>query len=97
VLASIGVPPSFRSPDANGYVQYVAGQVASGNHLVLLVGFVSNADLPAGAPTDPGGEGFFIAKNSWGVGYGDCGFAYLSFELVTLWHDSFWYLDDDVD
>ena len=97
VMASIQVPPAFRSPDANGYVQYVAGEQASGNHLVEVVGFIGEADLPAGAPSDPDGVGFFVIKNSWGIDYGDCGFSYLSYEFMRNWRNSFWYLDDDVD
>jgi Papain family cysteine protease len=78
LVMSIGVPPSFDNPDANGYVNFVAGETSRGSHAILAVGFVANADLPAGAPLDPDGEGYFVIKNSWSTGYGDCGFAYLS-------------------
>ncbi|MDH3686838.1 MAG: hypothetical protein OEP95_11460 [Myxococcales bacterium] len=94
VLASIPVPPSFESPDANGYVQHVPGETADGNHLILIVGFVANADLPAAAPLDPAGVGYFAIKNSWGKSYGDCGFSYLSYEFLSNWRNSLWYIDD---
>ncbi|MGI9430907.1 MAG: C1 family peptidase [Myxococcota bacterium] len=94
VLASIPVPPSFENPDANGYVQHVASETADGNHLILIVGFVANADLPAAAPLDPAGVGYFVIKNSWGKSYGDCGFSYVSYEFLSNWRNSLYYIDD---
>ncbi len=55
-----------------------------GGHCALLVGFVENADLPAGM-TAAVGEGYFILKNSWGQSWGDKGFAYVS----DLWVETF--------
>lgn len=56
-----------------------AADVQNWNHVVMLVGFVTNAELKArlpGAPQVDGG-GYFIAKNSWGSCWGDGGYAYL--------------------
>ena len=63
-----------------------------GDHAVLAVGFVANSDLPAAAPLDPDGRGYVVIKNSWGTGYGDCGFSYLSTEFLRLWGTGYRYL-----
>lgn len=97
VHLSFNTAASFRTPDANGYVQYnPADPVPAGAHAILAVGFVANADLPAGVPNDPDGRGYFIIKNSWGTGYGDCGFSYLSTEFVRQWAYGFRYLEKTV-
>ena len=56
-----------------------AADVQNWNHVVMLVGYVTNAEMKArlpGAPEGAGG-GYFIAKNSWGSCWGDGGYAYL--------------------
>lgn len=90
---SLTVPPAFRSPDANGYVNHIAGEVGTGGHSILAVGFVANSELPAGAPLDPDAVGYFVIKNSWGTGYGDCGFAYLSYDFVQRWAYAYRYIE----
>lgn len=97
VHLSFNTAASFRAPDANGYVQFdPADPAPTGAHAILAVGFVANADLPAGVPADPDGRGYFVIKNSWGTGYGDCGFAYLSTEFVRQWAYGFRYLEKTV-
>jgi hypothetical protein len=90
--------PSFQNAhDNGGYVVYsgpnedpgklsdgTAVQVSDLGHCICLTGFVDNANLPAGAPPGSGG-GYFIAKNSWATGFGDCGFAYLPYDWVVTW------------
>jgi len=79
VAATVLVPPAFDSPDADGYVRPVPGEVSRGSHAILIVGFVANEDLPAGVAPDTGPiGGFFVAKNSWRTTWGDCGLVYLS-------------------
>lgn len=91
---SVSVPDAFRNPDANGYVNHVAGETAgAGSHSILAVGFVGNAEVPAGAPLDPAGVGYFVIKNSWGLTYGDCGFAYLSYDFVKRWAYAYRYIE----
>jgi Papain family cysteine protease len=92
LVLSVGVPPAFDNPDSNGYVNFVGGETSRGSHAILAVGFVANGDLPAGAPADPDGEGYFVIKNSWGTDYGDCGFSYLSHEFVRNWATGYRYL-----
>jgi hypothetical protein len=97
VHISLVVPNAFRTPDANGYVQHnPADPVPGGSHSVLAVGFVANADLPAGVPADPDGRGYVVIKNSWGTDYADCGFAYLSTEFLRQWAYAYRYLDKTV-
>lgn len=97
VHISFNTAASFRAPDANGYVQYnPADPVPTGAHAILAVGFIANADLPAGVAPDPDGRGYFIIKNSWGTGYGDCGFSYLSTEFLRQWAYGFRYLEKTV-
>lgn len=79
ILGVITIPDAFRAPDPDGYIRLVPGQTSAGQHAILLVGFVANADLPAGVADDTGPlGGYFVAKNSWGTSWGDCGFGYLS-------------------
>jgi len=56
-----------------------AADVQNWNHVVMLVGYVTNAELKAKLPNAPegAGGGYFIAKNSWGSCWGDGGYAYL--------------------
>ena len=56
-----------------------AADVQNWNHVVMLVSYVTNAELKAKLPNAPDGAGggYFIAKNSWGSCWGDGGYAYL--------------------
>ncbi len=48
------------------------------NHAVLIVGWDDNY-AAANFATTPPGNGAFIVKNSWGTGWGESGFFYLSY------------------
>ena len=78
---AVDVTASFRSPDANGYVTYVANETVTGGHAMHVAGWVANADLPAGAPSGSGG-GYFVLKNSWGEIAGDCGYYYVPYDYL---------------
>ncbi|MFM8412061.1 MAG: C1 family peptidase, partial [Alphaproteobacteria bacterium] len=96
VVATIAVPDAFRAPAPGGYIRNVAGQVARGTHAILLVGFVSNADLPAGVTLDAGPlGGYFVAKNSWGTSWADCGFAYLASDFLDAWGSAYQAIEID--
>jgi papain like protease len=85
--------PSFDSATQHGgYVIYAGPgeqpppnkHVSDLGHCVLITGFVNNANLPAGAPPGSGG-GYFIVKNSWSTGFGDCGYAYIPYDWTIQW------------
>ncbi len=91
VVFCFTVPDSFRSVptagDAAGYVSFSAGEATpsgSPGHCVLITGFILNANLPRGFVPGAGG-GYFIVKNSWGVGFGDRGYCYCPFDWVKKW------------
>lgn len=97
VHMSFNVANAFRSPDANGYVQYdPVDPTPTGSHSVVAVGFVANSDLPAGAPLDADGRGYFVVKNSWGTNYADCGFVYVSTRYLRVWAYAYRYLGKTV-
>jgi hypothetical protein len=85
VLTSL-VPPGldWDAVSSDGFVTSFGGMASRGAHSMLVVGWVANEDLPAGAPAGDGG-GYFICKNSWGVHYGDAGFVYLPASWVQTW------------
>lgn len=67
------------------YAQYVSADNVPGNHLVTIVGYDDNypienfrADNPPPAP------GAWIVRNSWGAGYGNAGYFYLSYYDKTI-------------
>jgi C1A family cysteine protease len=81
LVVAVDVTSSFISPDADGYVSYVAGEVSLGGHALEVAGWVENADLPSAAPDGSGG-GYFVLKNSWGEGAGDCGYYYVPYDYM---------------
>ena len=50
------------------------------NHEVAIVGWDDNYPLGNFAPYTPSANGAFILKNSWGPGWGDGGYFYISYE-----------------
>jgi C1A family cysteine protease len=78
---------------------------SSTNHLVLIVGWSDNLPpVQGGGPADG-----WIVKNSWGTGWGDAGYFYITYGAANIgMHSSFvhdwqdydpdgeiWYYDDD--
>lgn len=81
-----GLTQYSENADNWGYVRYDRDEYKKssvlGGHAVLLIGFISNDDLPEGV--EPAAEkGYFIAKNSWGISSGDCGFNYLDYKWLS--------------
>ena len=59
--------------DASTYIYYYPTPPADAfNHMVLLVGWDDNLPFP-------GGQGCWIAKNSWGKSFGDEGYFYIPY------------------
>lgn len=66
---------SYKSSTAS---YYYGGSDNSVNHVVCIVGWDDNYAKSKFKPT-PAGNGAFIAKNSWGTGWGEAGYFYLSY------------------
>ena len=76
------------SASGNGYIRFQDSNDANeGGHAFLLIGFVKNSDLPEGV-TRATEEGYFIVKNSWGIGAGDCGYLYIDYKYMRKETDS---------
>ena len=56
------------------FVKTPAANNVSDGHSVSLVGFKYSNLFPGG--------GYFIIRNSWGTGFGDSGYAYITFDFV---------------
>ena len=81
LVLSFNVKQNFMDTDDSGYVYYRSGQDQVGGHASVILGFVPNNKLPAGvSPAKE--EGFFIVKNSWGTGNGDCGYYYMDYKYL---------------
>lgn len=70
--------PSDASCFNSSTDSYYYGGTPAHNHMVVIVGWDDN--YPASNFTNaPPGDGAFIVKNSWGTGWGDNGYFYVSY------------------
>jgi C1A family cysteine protease len=73
--------PAMWDAVTNSY--YTAVGNKSANHAVLIVGW-NDAYPAANFATQPAGPGAWIVKNSWGTGWGDAGYFYVSYYEPSL-------------
>lgn len=81
VVVGFDVYSSFNNIGRSGIMTYPNVNVERqlGGHAVLLVGYDNN-------------KGYFIARNSWGAGWGDKGYFYMPFDVIqnTSMSADFW-------
>lgn len=70
----------YYNSDTYGY--YVCDEMST-NHAVVIVGWDDDYSA-SNFPTAPEGNGAWIVRNSWGSGYGDNGYFYLSYYDKSL-------------
>ncbi len=81
LVLSFNVRQNFMDTDETVIVSNVSGSDSIGGHAAIILGFVENSKLPAGVPQSPE-KGYFIVKNSWGTGNGDCGYYYVDYRYL---------------
>jgi len=76
--------------NSSDYTYYYDGELKS-NHLIDLVGWDDEKEVP-GAP----GPGAWIARNSWGTGFGEGGYFYISYYDVVVGHGNAMFINAQV-
>ena len=71
---------------SSGTDAYYYNGASSCNHDVVIVGWNDSYSRTSfsGTAGVPGGDGAFIVRNSWGTGWGDAGYFYVSYYDTTL-------------
>lgn len=82
VITSVKADPSTtNNPYAGQYaISWLNGK--SGGHLPTIVGYDDNVwiDMNGNGVVDPGEKGAFLVANSWGTGWGNSGFIWISYD-----------------
>jgi Synergist-CTERM protein sorting domain-containing protein len=82
VLGDMDVTDAYWNAAENCY--YAASSASTGGHIVTIVGW-DDAYPAANFSTVPlDGDGAWIVKNSWGTGWGDSGYFYLSYHDANI-------------
>jgi len=88
VTVSFWYTSSAWNAGTNSY--YYSGAEEGTNHCVAIVGWDDNYAKSKFATTPPG-NGAFIIKNSWGTGWGDNGYFYMSYYDQNLGYATSYY------
>lgn len=75
--------PNFYNPSTAAYYVPLTNPPPKGNHAVAIVGWDDRYSASNFA-TRPPGDGAWIVRNSWGVGFGDKGYFYVSYYDATF-------------
>lgn len=70
---------------AGNYSYYYPG-IRSANHAITIIGWDDSFNMTCFSPQPPG-DGAFIIKNSWGTGWGEAGYFYISYYDTRLGYD----------
>lgn len=90
-----GASSDYWNPDTNAYC-YTEGDenaAKAANHEVSIVGW-DNTFSKNKFSTPPAGDGAWIVKNSWGTGFGDEGYFYLSYYDTSFSQPTFFEAED---
>lgn len=80
--------PSFESYQGGVYDADVSGEQPAGGHAMFVVGYDDNAEGT--------GIGAFKIENSWGPAWGEQGYVWISYRLVSQYADSAWAMYDQL-
>ena len=88
ILEMGGVACSYFHDDSNmqrvgGYSYYSTNHPNSTNHAVMIVGWDDNYSRTR-FKTEPENDGAWLIRNSWGSGWGNSGYFYMSYEDTSL-------------
>ncbi len=64
-----------------------------GNHAITVIGWDDSIAVSKFSPNTPSQPGAWICKNSWGTGYFDRGYCYISYEDTTMNTDYIYFYD----
>lgn len=80
IVSGIIVQPTFWISNDNAFIDVPTIEKVEGYHAVVIVGFGMRDD----------GKKCFIIRNSWGTGWGDKGYAYISYEYFNKYCLEVW-------
>lgn len=80
VITGVVVQPTFWLTGEGVFIDVPHVESNEGLHAILIIGYGQRED----------GKNFFIIRNSWGVDWGDNGYAYISYEYFNKYNCGAW-------